>query len=427
MDISDGGTGVDGAKGSVETVKNKMWDLYGRLRDKSPLPRLAFYIGLTIELLIVIMDKSSFTNPIEGWLFRVTFLLFAAKLFFSKYELREWALIFLLEGIALISYLVTGENELIRMVTFVAACRGISLREALRYTFYVTLAGCLCIVVLSVTGIYGDVSLTQAFGHESPATTSHIGVEAAEETRYTLGMGHPNALSCMAFMLTALGVYVWFDRIKWYGYLLLLFLHVGVYLLTRSKTGALVAVGFLAGACLMHLVKPLRESNLAYLGGLLIFLLCIAFSVDAAVCAQRVRDAQWNEFFYLDPRDNAHIVALGRIDRHLSGRIVSLTDSGNNEGMIHTWYAFSSEHNMNYYFDMGWVKVFYRYGVIPGSIYVAAHLWLLRRLWKRRDACGLVLFVMFAVYTVAEAHLVSVYLGRNYLLLFMGVSQDRHL
>ena len=73
-------------------MKNRIWDLYRRLRDESPLPRLIFYIGFTIELLMVIVDKSNFVNPIEGWLFRVTFLLFAAKLLLTKYELREWVL-----------------------------------------------------------------------------------------------------------------------------------------------------------------------------------------------------------------------------------------------------------------------------------------------------------------------------------------------
>lgn len=395
-------------------------NLYRRLREETPAPRLVFYIGLTIELLMVIIDKSNYINPIEGYLFRLTFLLFACKLLLTHYERREWALIFAMEAVGFISYQVTGANDLIRIVTFVAACKGIPLKEALKYTFYVTLAGCLVIVALAVTGIYGDISLTQAFGHESAETTRYIGEEAAAETRYTLGMGHPNALSCMFFMLAALGVYVWFDRMKWYSYLFLMLLNVGVYLLTRSKTSMLITAAFLFGACLFTCVKSLRKKTIFYVLGLLVFLLCIAFSVDAAVCAQRVRDAQWNEFFFCNPRDNEHIVLLGKIDRHISGRIISLTDSDNNDGMIHTWSAFSCENNMNYYFDMGWVKVFYRYGVIPGILYVTANLVLLWRLWRRRDAGGLALFVMFAVYTVVEAHLISVYIGRNYLLLMMG-------
>lgn len=402
-------------------------DLYRQLREESPVPRLAFYIGLTIELLMVIIDKSNYINPIEGYLFRLTFLLFACKVLLTRYERREWVLLLAMEAVGVVSYRVTGANDIIRIVTFVAACRGIPLKEALRYTFYVTLAGCLAIVALAVTGIYGDISLTQAFGHEAAETTRYIGEEAAEETRYTLGMGHPNALSCMFFMLTALGVYVWFDRMRWYSYLFLMLLNAGVYLLTRSKTSMLITAAFILGACLLTFVKRLQKMTFLYVCGLLVFVLCIAFSVDAAVCAQRVREAQWNEFFFCNPRDNAHIVLLGKIDRHISGRIISLTDSDNNDGMIQTWSAFSCENNMNYYFDMGWVKVFYRYGVIPGILYVLANLALLWRIYKKRDGCALVLFVMFAVYTVVEAHLISVYVGRNYLLMMMGaMARDQH-
>ncbi len=408
----------------LRRVGEMIGNFYRRLREESPVPRLVFYIGLTIELLMVIVDKSSYVNPVEGYLFRLTFLLFACKLVLTRYERREWVGIFLLEAVGFISYRVTGANDIIRIVTFVAACKGIPLKEALRYTFYVTLAGCLAIIALAVTGLYGDMSLTQAFGHESAETTIYIGQEPAAETRYTLGMGHPNALACMFFMLSALGVYAWFEQMKWYSYLFLMLLNMGVYLLTGSKTSMLITTAFLLGACLFTLVKRLQRLTFFYVCGLLVFLLCIAFSVDAAVCAQRVRDAQWNEFFYLNPRDNNHIVALGKIDRHINGRIVSLTDSENNDGMIQTWSAFSCENNMNYYFDMGWVKVFYRYGVIPGILYVAANLVLLWRLWRRRDACGLVVFVMFAVYTVVEAHLISVYIGRNYLLLMLGCQAD---
>lgn len=394
-------------------------ELYRRIKS-GKFPWLLFYIGLTIELLIVIIDKSNYINPIEGKLFQITFLIFACKLLLTDYDKKQWCAIILLEAVAFVSYRVTGANDLIRIVTFVAACKDIPLRQMLKYTFQVTLFGCLIIIALSVTGIYGEISLTQAFGHESAETTRYIGQEAAEETRYTLGMGHPNALSCMFLMLVAMGVYVYFDRMKWYMYLFIMLLNVGVYMLTESKTGMLIVTGFLAGACILSYCKILREKALIYVCGLLVLALCIGFSVDAAVCAQRVRDAQWNEFYYLNPLDNKHIVTLGRIDRHISGRIVSLTDSEKNDGMIHTWSAFSEPNNMKYYFDMGWVKLFYRYGVVPGVIYVIAQLALLWKLWKKKDACGLLLFTILAVYNVVEAHLISVYIGRNFLLMMMG-------
>ena len=397
-----------------------MGALYRHLQKESRIPWFLFYAGLTIELVMVIIDKGNYCNPIEGYLFRITFLLFAAKLLLTGYTWKEWAVLLLLEAVGFVSYRITGANDIIRIVTFVASCKKIPLRQMLQYTFYVTLAGCLVIVMLSVSGIYGDISLTQAYGRDAAEKTRYVGVDAAEETRYTLGMGHPNALSCMFLMLAALGVYVWFDRMKWYIYWFLMLLNVGVFLLTGSKTSMLITTAFIAGAFVMSVGKGLRDKKIVYLCGLLVFVLCIGFSLDAAVCAQRVRDAQWNAFFYENPRDNAHIVLLGKIDRQISGRIVSLTDSDKNDGMIHTWSLFSNRNNMDYYFDMGWVKLFYRYGVVPGILYVAASLALLWQFFKRRDACGLVLFTAFAVYTVVEAHLISAYIGRNYLLMMMG-------
>ena len=354
-----------------------MGALYRHLQKESRIPWFLFYAGLTIELVMVIIDKSNYCNPIEGYLFRITFLLFAAKLLLTEYTWKEWAVLLLLEAVGFVSYRITGANDIIRIVTFVAACKKIPLRQMLQYTFYVTLAGCLVIVMLSVSGIYGDISLTQAYGRDAAEKTRYVGVDAAEETRYTLGMGHPNALSCMFLMLAALGVYVWFDRMKWYIYWFLMLLNVGVFLLTGSKTSMLITTAFIAGAFVMSVGKGLRDKKIVYLCGLLVFVLCIGFSLDAAVCAQRVRDAQWNAFFYENPRDNAHIVLLGKIDRQISGRIVSLTDSDKNDGMIHTWSLFSNRNNMDYYFDMGWVKLFYRYGVVPGILYVAASLALL--------------------------------------------------
>ncbi len=394
-------------------------EFYRKLK-KSRLPWYLFYGGLTIELLIVIVDKSNLINPFEGRLFQITFLLSLLKLLLTDYTKKEWYMIVVLELLAFYFYRVTGANELIRIVTFVAACKNIPLKQMMRYAFYVTLAGCAVIVLLSVTGVYGDISLTQAYGRESAETTIYIGVEPAKETRYTLGMGHPNALSCMFLMLLVMAVYVYFGKMKWYLYLFLMLLNVGVYALSGSKTSMLITTAFLAGACALTYCRFLREDRFGYLCGLLVFAACIAFSVDAAVCAQRVRDVQWNEFYYGEPLDDRHIVTLAKIDRRISGRIISLTDTEANDGMIQTWSLFSRPENMEHYFDMGWVKVFYRYGIVPGIMYLLAHLALLWRIYRRKDACGLAVFTVLAVYTVVEAHLVSFYIGRNFLLMMMG-------
>lgn len=387
---------------------------YGMWKRK--IPQLLFYIGLTVELGMVIVDKSNYINPIEGQLFRITFLLFAFKLLFTEYTWKEWCLIAFMEVIGVISYKVTGKNDIIRIMTFVSACKGIPLKQMLRYTFYVTFAGCMAIIFLSVTGIYGEMSLTADYGRNYDAYLR----KGIEETRYTLGMGHPNALSCMFFMLTALGIYVFSNQMKWYFYLFLMLLNVGVYILTDSKTGMLVTTLLLCAAFLMTYCKIFREKRIAYLCGFLVFLLCLGFSVDGAANAQQVREAFWNETYQGKPKKNDHVVLLLRIDRHMNGRILSLTDNARNDGAIETWSLFSSPKNMDYYFDMGWVKLFYRYGIIPGILYCIACMALLWQFYKKKDAFGLVVFTVLTIYSVIEAHLFSVYIGRNFLLMMMG-------
>lgn len=396
----------------------KQW--YQRLAD-SVLPSVLFYLGLTAELLLVTADKSSLRNPYESYFFRLTFLLFLGKLLLTRRSLKQWVVVLMLEGAAFLFYRVTGANEVLRMVTFAAACKGISLKKSMKYSFFVTLAGCAVIVLLSVLGIYGEVCLTQEYGREISAYEIYEGAQPVEETRYTLGMGHPNALSCMFLMLTAMGIYVYFERLKWYAYLFLMFLNLGVFLLTDSKTSMLITMGLLAVCCVLHYCRPLREKKLLYAGGALVLAVCVGFSVAAAAYAGQVRDAEWNIFYLGKQPEQLPVKLLVRADGFLNGRIVSLTNTERADGTLSTWSFLSEPENIEHYFDMGWVKLFYRYGVLWALLYLAACVLLLRRFYERRDAAGLAVFAVLAVYTVVEAHLVSVYIGRNFLLLLMGI------
>ena len=184
-----------------------------------------FFIALTIELLILLVDKSAITNPIEGRLFQITFLLFACKVCLTKYTAAEWTLIALFEMIGLISYLVTGRNEIIRIVTMIAACRDIGEKTVFSYMFRVVSTGCALIVLLSLFGVLGTVKMTAVFRTD------------VEETRYCLGMGHPNSLHCMFFMLVLLFLYLYGSRMKKYWFGVLFLANILVFLLTGSKTG----------------------------------------------------------------------------------------------------------------------------------------------------------------------------------------------
>lgn len=357
-----------------------------------------FYSSVMLEVLIVIIDKSNYTNPIEGQLFRITFLLAAVKILCTKYTRKEWIAMILFGLLGFLSYRVTERNEILRIVVFIAACKGIDMKKMLKFVFYITLAGCALLIFLSISGIYGRLSLEADFGR------GYI------QTRYCLGIGHPNALHCMFMMLMLLGLYLYNDRMRWYYYIILCVLNYGLFVLTDSNTGVLMTFCTILGAVIIRYFKGLREKSWVYIAGIIVFLACVIFSVLAA------------EPKFTRPKNYALGNSfIAEIESHLNGRITNLYyDSVNSEGTTATWSLFSRPEN-NYYFDMGFVRVFYWYGVIPGMIYIILNVMLLWQGYRKKDGMLVVLMSVLAVYTIVEAHIISVYIGRNYILFLMGM------
>ena len=351
-----------------------------------------FFIALTIELLILLVDKSAITNPIEGRLFQITFLLFACKVCLTRYTAGEWTLIALFEVIGLISYLVTGRNEIIRIVTMIAACRDIGEKTVFSYMFRVVSAGCALIVLLSLFGVLGTVKMTAVFRAD------------VEETRYCLGMGHPNSLHCMFFMLVLLFLYLYGSRMKKYWFGVLFLANILVFLLTGSKTGMAVTAFAVLMAAVLVSFPGLQEKKLAY--GLTAALLggCIVIAFVAAACSERLA---YHDF-------------LRMFDRLLSDRIINLYyDSASHAGTLPTWTLLGVPEN-EYYFDLGWVRLFYWYGIIPALIYIFILFLLIREFYREKAYMGIVVLASLFIYTLVEAHIISVYLARDYTLFLIG-------
>lgn len=369
----------------------------------SKIAYYSFYIAVMIEVLMVIIDKSNYTNPIEGRLFQLTFLLFLIKVCLTKYTRREYVVIFLFCLLGAVSYFITERNEIIRLVMFVAACKNIEMKKCLKMVFWLTLSGCLAIILLSVTGIYGAVSLTQDYGRGSI------------ETRYTLGMGHPNALQCMVWALTALGIYLYREKMRFYHFVVVFILNVAAFVLSDSKTSFLVAVFTIAVAYLSGEKLPKRIKKLcAWLNGVVV-IGSIGASIVMAANAYRVYNHDWH--CVSDPVTMLFV----RLNDLLNGRIRILTETVGWEGSMNSWTLFSGPDSI-YYFDMGWVRLFYWYGIIPGCVFVAVIVTLLIYFLKKEDYLSIALIAAISLYTIAEAHVISVYLARNYVFFLIGAA-----
>ena len=368
---------------------------------KSKIAHYSFYIAVIIEVLIVLIDKSNYINPIEGRLFQLTFLLFLLKVCLTRYSKKEYAVIILFLGLGAITYFVADRNEIVRIVMFIAACKDIDMQKCLKLVFYMTLAGCAVIILLSITGIYGGISLTQDYGRGSV------------ESRYTLGMGHPNALHCMVWALTTLGLYLYGNRMKWYHYLFVLAVNVGFFFLTDSRTSLLVTIVVMVLAYMAAEKRQVIIQKISGYMGIGITVISIVSSIIIACNAYRVYNYAWSI------ERTPVTTFFAKINDILNGRIRILVENDRFEGAVSTWTLFSGPEN-NYYFDMGWIRLFYWYGIIPATIFVLALLVIMLYYKKQNQAMAIMMIASFALYSIIEAHAVSVYLARNYILFLAG-------
>lgn len=368
----------------------------------SKIAYFCFYAGVIIEVLMVLVDKSVLINPIEGRLFQLTFLLFLIKVCLTGYSKKEYLVIVMFLGLGAVSYFVTGRNEFVRVVMFIAACKDIDMKKCLKLVFYLTLSGCLLIMLLSLAGIGGDMALTQDYGRGSV------------ETRYTLGMGHPNALQCMVWALTTLGLYLYASKIRWYHYLAVLLVNILFFMLSQSKTALIVSLYTIIAFWGVKMIKNRWGRRLFAIGNIGICVGSVIISVFAA------KDAMCLWYYYTEGVYSEKAIFLNKLNKILTGRIHSLIETKGKEGTIQTWSLFSRPEN-NYYFDMGWVRLFYWYGIIPACVALVVLFCFLIYFFRKDKLAEIVLITVFSIYTIVEAHAVSVYIARNYVLFIIGM------
>ncbi len=355
--------------------------------------RICFTIGLFWEVLIVILDKSSWINGVEGQMFRVTFLLFALKACCTKYTAKEWGAILLAGAVAALCYLISTRDEAVRAVVFVVSMKGIDHKKAMKLVFWGTIAGMAVLAALAFAGILGEVVDAGAgYGFK------------ADIPRLCLGVGNANALACMIWALMTLGIYLYHEKMRWQHFALLFLLCAAVYAATVTRTALVVMLATVAGAALFHYVPRLRNAAWVYRGGIVLLLAGVLFSVYAA------HISTWYEFL-----EDWQVT----LDRILTGRITSIYAYENGGGVLRNWKLFGDPDYVQY-FDMGYVRLFYWYGIIPGICCILLLCLLIYQCQKQGDYMGFLLVLSFCVYTVIEAHAVSVYLARNYVLLLLG-------
>lgn len=368
--------------------------------DRQKMSNALFYIVLTIELFFMVLEKSEISLPFISHVFRITFLLTLISVFVAKHEKNEWIIILIVFAFTFLCYRLTGRNELLRFSMFVFAAKNIDIEKTMKYWFYFCFIGFSLIAVLALTGVIGDIYVDADFGRGSV------------ERRYTLGFGHPNTLCGCVYVILLLWLWLYGKKARLVNYLAWIAGTVVLFKLSVSRTIILIFFMTIAIAMVIRFVpRIVKEKWVYFFVGLVSPILCVIVSIAAAVVSKyrwivENNGKDWSDGNYL----------VTKLDTILNGRIANLYyDSQTHEGAIETWKLFS-DRNSDKVFDMGWVRLFYWYGIIPASLIVLIILVLVYICYKNRDAWTALIVLSLGIYTVIEATFVSRYIGRNIVL-----------
>lgn len=369
--------------------------------NRTKTARFFFDVALLVELILMIAEKSDLVFSMESHVFRLTFLLTLLAVLLQKHSKKEWAIILAVWVFTFICYRISGRNELLRFSTFAMAARDIDLDRAMKFIFNVCLAGFALIALMSVLGIMGNVSMVADYGREN-----------SQELRYVFGFGHPNTLYGCAYTLILLWIWIYGKKAGLWQFIVLLAANVLLYYITVSRTSLMIGMFTLLLAVIVRYSSSIKNWAVTYiLAGLITPVSCVAFSRWAAAISDIPR-------FH---KDNRTQILIDKLDTILNNRIQDLyRGSQRHAGSIETWKLFSDRQSVEY-FDMGWVRLFYWYGIIPAILICLLLIILLYICYRKKDIWTTVILISLSVYTVIEATFVSNYIGRNFMLPILGV------
>lgn len=330
--------------------------------------KYCFFAGVWIQLLVMILGHSAWEMPLRGRFLQLAFVLFCVKILFTEYSLKEWIAMILLGGLGCLSYLACGEEYVISIIVMIFAAKSVQMRLVIKWIFYGTLIGTICIIVLSLFHVGGMIVDIRDYGR------------GGVESRYCLGFSHANNLHGTFWYLLALSLYLFFDKLKWSHYIGLTVLNVGMFLLTASKAGVIAAQILIIAVGIARYYPKIEKQMTIYILGAF----CVIGIMGISLASVTIR---WT--------DSA---LLQLLDRLFTGRI-NLAYQG---APILNWKLLSSGGEIGVV-DNGWITVFFNYGYVIGILFVGVQLYLIYMTWKRKNGVLLAILVTNAFYTFMES------------------------
>lgn len=365
--------------------------------DKRSSLENIFIIVSGIELALGMLQMCKIVLPYTRfvlWLFFGCYVVVIIKAF-ASYAKVEKVLFLCMLPLGIVSYLSCGNNTFLKMIIYFWALKDIDKKRLLRTmlgTMIVTTSG---IIVCSLLFHFGTLFVRDIRG----ASRGWNGV------RWSFGFANPNMLQFVIFHIMVFIVCLKETRWKIRIYLWLGLLQLGFFIATNSLTGMILAISFLLLLVCTELKSDIRWEHILAVAFIVGMFLIIMISLLAAVPVQN-RLLNW-------------------INKIISGRIdqLSVYTIGENYALpyMNSWKLFSSFANKNGY-DMGYIQLFYCYGVIPAIGYLVVLFYGMYCAWKCRAKEKMLLQIWMSCYLFMEIGYFSNYVVRDFLFLITSIS-----
>lgn len=348
-----------------------------------------FILASCLELAMGMLEMCKYEVPgkrIVLWGFFILYLLTALRNKYSWKEKIVFAIMVLLGGLL---YIQSGINTGIKAPVYILALKAIDIKKLFRYMVITMLSMFGVIFLLAIFFDFGtlcfyDIRKNRGFGG----------------LRFCYGFSNPNMFQisfygALSYIFVAYG-----DRVNWKKWACIMVVYMGISFFTNSLTGMLVGAVTGIGVFLISKARNRHLPNI--LMGALVCMLVFYIVVS-----------------FLAAMDVEKGLLMNAINKFISGRMNQLQLYTNNEiyalPYMENWTLFSSKSHKNFY-DMGYIQIFYYYGIVMACCYLAFVIYAVNQARRRRDSLGIVLIIGLCMYLFMEARYFSNYLTRDFLL-----------
>ena len=364
------------------------------MKAKENRCRILDYIFILVsceEMVLGILHLCKYEFPIKRYLLWGFLLVYLLKAMMNRYSRREKIIFAALMVLGGILYFQSGINIGIKAPIYIFALKGIDIRKLFK-GFLLSMVVTVSTIMLSSLLLGGGTAYVRDIRSE----------RGFNGVRYCLGFTSPNITQYLLFIILVYLFLIYEKKMNWIktglyfaGYLL-------IYYFTNSYTGLVMGVLLVIIILFGKKIKLEGMENLLF--GLFVGIMCLFLRISLLAASRRERGMLMEGINYL-----------------ISGRMDQLFDVDANNAMyafpgLQNWHLFSDKLNKNW-FDLGYVQIFYYYGIVMGSCYLLFVAFTMWRARVRKDVLGMSLVMCLCIYLFMESRYFSNYLTFDFLLM----------